>query len=66
LQQVLRVEAKALEQAGVLIGVDLVGEFLFCLAGLILLATLTQQVQNRALSICTGWPPLVTLAAGFG
>jgi Virulence factor BrkB len=49
LQKLLGVEAKTLEQVGVLVGVHLVGELLVCLAGLVVLAALPEQVEDRVL-----------------
>jgi hypothetical protein len=49
LDQLLGVEAELLQQVGVLVGVDLVGELLLGLAGLVLLATIAEQVEDHAL-----------------
>jgi RNA polymerase sigma factor (sigma-70 family) len=66
LQQLLRVEAEALQQAGVLVGVDLVGKLLLGLAGLVLLAAFAEQLQDRALVDLQGSALLGVALSGSG
>jgi hypothetical protein len=48
-QQLFGVQAEALEQAGVLVGVDLVGEFLVGLVSLVVLALLVEHLDDLCL-----------------
>jgi hypothetical protein len=49
LDELLGVDAELLEQVGVLVGVDLVGELLLGLGGLVLLAALAEEVEEHVL-----------------
>jgi hypothetical protein len=63
-QQLLGVKAEPLEQVGVLVGVDLVGEFLVGLVSLVVLALLAEQIKDRALVELHGAPHLLWLEVG--
>ena len=45
-EHVLRLEPELLEQAGMALGIDLVGQFLFSLVDLVRLALLSEQVED--------------------
>ena len=64
-QQLLGVQAEALEQAGVLVGIDLVGEFLVGLVSLVVLALLAEHLDDLCLvDLHTGLPLADGLVCG--
>src|SRR5215218_2457672 len=63
-QQLVGVQAEPLEQAAVLVGVDLVGELLVGPVSLVVLALLAEQIKDRALVELHGAPLLLWLVVG--
>jgi hypothetical protein len=62
-EHVLRLEAELLEQAGMALGIDLVGQFLFGLLDLVGLALLSEQVEDLVLGDFHGVPFVVWMGA---
>jgi hypothetical protein len=61
--QLLWVEPEPLQQAGVLVGVDLVGQFLVGLAGLLVVACWRSMSMICALSSCMAVAPVCCVSA---
>ena len=62
-ERVLRLEAELLEQAGMALGIDLVGQFLFGLLDLVGLALLSEQVEDLVLGDFHGGPFVAWMGA---